>query len=147
MTGSLINRIIEMTPKHTQPTDTQRELDTAARQYLRRKHREENPHGSFDNSGRWYPSESERQPCCSCIRAPSRGYPYSYLVHCRTAEHISWLSKVFDTSAIRRRARELEITKNWKEEAQETNTREPQTRQDTISIEDDQDSCATALTR
>ena len=98
------------TNTRTQPQDTAEEIDAAARQYLRRKHRLEHPDGSFDRGGRWYPSESEEQPCCAFIRAPTRGYPYSYLLHCRTAEHISWLRNVLKTSAVRRRARELEAT-------------------------------------
>lgn len=64
-------------------------LGEALRSYLRRQAREEHPSGEFDRAGRWYPSDGELQPCCASIRNPSRAYPYSLLVHCRTAEHVA----------------------------------------------------------
>lgn len=50
--------------------------------------REIHPEGEFDKAGRWYPSDYERCDCCDSIRAPSRAYPYSYMVHCRTLKHV-----------------------------------------------------------
>ena len=50
--------------------------------------REINPPGEFDDAGRWYPSDSEKCDCCESIRSPSRSYPYSYMVHCRTLKHV-----------------------------------------------------------
>ncbi len=57
----------------------------AAREYLALKTRAINPQGAFDKAGRWYPSK----PCSCAVRAPSRAYPYSYLLHQRTAEHVA----------------------------------------------------------
>jgi hypothetical protein len=56
-----------------------------------RKARISNPDGKFDNGKRWYPAASERRGCCGYIRHPSRTYPYSLLVHCRTVEHVARL--------------------------------------------------------
>lgn len=48
-----------------------------------------NPSGTFDKQGRWYPDDDEREECCDSIRSPSRAYPYSYMVHCRSYEHVA----------------------------------------------------------
>lgn len=50
--------------------------------------REINPVGEFDKAGRWYPSDTEQAECCKGLRSPSRAYPYSLMVHCRTLKHI-----------------------------------------------------------
>lgn len=70
-----------------------------------RQTRQQHPDGKFDGAGRWYPSASEEQECCSRIRSPSRAYPYSYMVHCRTADHIAHIYGVSATD-IRRAARQ-----------------------------------------
>lgn len=82
-------------------TATQRPLTLAAavQTYLCRRDRatrtiggirfEAHPSGDFDKRGRWYPEASERCPCCDSIRNPSAAHPYSYMVHCRTAEHLA----------------------------------------------------------
>ena len=62
--------------------------------YRKRRDREEHPDGHFDSGGRWWPSESEERGCCKSIRSPSRRYPYSLLVHCRTLRHIANLCGV-----------------------------------------------------
>ena len=59
----------------------------AAIEYLNRKARASHPEGSFDNASRWYPDEY--YPCCTQVRSPSRAWPYSLMVHCRTAEHVA----------------------------------------------------------
>jgi hypothetical protein len=46
---------------------------------------------SFDEGGRFYPSEKEARDCCANIRAPSRAFPFSLMKHCRTAKHIAKL--------------------------------------------------------
>lgn len=79
----------------------------AAQEYLDRRDRITNPDGSFDKAGRWYPSESEECNCCGAIRSPSRAYPYSYMVHCRTAGHVASLYGV-DVKELRRVARQIE---------------------------------------
>ncbi|MGD9890314.1 MAG: hypothetical protein AB7R89_16330 [Dehalococcoidia bacterium] len=57
---------------------------------LRRSH----PEGTTDKGGRWYPVPEERRDCCTRIRTPSRAWPWSLLVHCRTAGHIATLLDV-----------------------------------------------------
>ena len=57
--------------------------------YSARKARREHPCGKFDNAGRWYPSDSEEQDCCKAIRQPSRAFPYSLMLHCRSKKHIA----------------------------------------------------------
>ncbi len=88
-------------------TDTQ--ILKAAQEYLDRRDRITNPDGKFDRAGRWYPSESEECDCCSGIRTPSRAYPYSYMVHCRTAAHVAALYNV-DVRDVRKAARQIEKT-------------------------------------
>ena len=61
----------------------------AAQEYLARKARKKHPVGWFDSHRRWYPSIIEHQNCCSDIRGPSAKYPYSYITHCRTAQHVA----------------------------------------------------------
>jgi len=56
--------------------------------YRDRKDRVAHPEGEFDGGGRFYPSETEEQECCAEIRSPSRAYPYSLMVHCRTLKHV-----------------------------------------------------------
>ena len=79
-------------------------LDDAVRVYWDRRDRREHPEGQFDNAMRWYPSNEEQQTCCRAIRTPSRAYPYSLMVHCRTAQHVANLCGV-ETSELRRAAR------------------------------------------
>jgi hypothetical protein len=50
------------------------------------------PKGKFDSAGRWYPSNSEVRDCCERIRSPSRRWPYSLMLHCRTAKHVKLCS-------------------------------------------------------
>ena len=67
----------------------QEKVAEAARRYLTLKSRTAHPHGTFDQKGRWYPSNEERQSCCHHISGPTRSYPYSLMVHCRTVEHVA----------------------------------------------------------
>ncbi len=71
-------------------------LTAATKLFIARQERDsdEHPKGEFDTRGRWYPSITEKQPCCFNIRAPSGAYPYSLLVHCRTITHIANLFNV-----------------------------------------------------
>lgn len=51
------------------------------------KNRITNPSGSFDNAKRFtIAGECE---CCRSIRKPSRAFPFSHLVHARTAVHVA----------------------------------------------------------
>lgn len=71
-----------------------RQLFKAAFLLYSLKERKTHPSGSFDKGGRWYPDDSERAECCDSIRCPSRSHPYSYMVHCRTAKHVSILYNI-----------------------------------------------------
>ncbi|WP_343606413.1 hypothetical protein [Roseateles sp.] len=82
-------------------------VDLAALEYLGRRDRARSPVGACDKGGRWFPSDEERQACCVVIRSPSRGWPWSLLKHCSTAEHVAQLFDV-DALELKRRARELD---------------------------------------
>jgi len=69
-------------------------IQEAVCEFIKRSHRINNPSGSFDKQGRWYPDKSERHSCCDAIRSPSTSYPYSLMSHCRTKKHIAELYKV-----------------------------------------------------
>jgi len=60
----------------------------AAFEYYLRKNYEEKPDGRYDSGSRWYPCDAEKASCCSSIRSPSRGWPYSLRDHCKTSTHI-----------------------------------------------------------
>lgn len=60
-----------------------------------RQSRRAHPSGKFDNAKRWYPSEDEECDCCGHIRSPSRSYPFSLMVHCRTKTHIKKLVETY----------------------------------------------------
>ena len=67
------------------------ELAGALIQFIARGDRHEHPDGKFDRAKRWSPSES----CCSLCnqyRPPSRAYPFSAMLHCRTAIHTAGLN-------------------------------------------------------
>lgn len=64
---------------------------TITTQYQARQDRQEHPDGTFDNAGRWYPSDTEYRACCDHIRRPSRAWPYTLMQHCRTKKHITQL--------------------------------------------------------
>lgn len=82
------------------------DLNTAVATYIHRQNRSENPSGKFDSAGRWYPSDAEQHACCNAIRSPSRHWPYSLMLHCRTAEHIAHVYDV-DAKSIRAEARRM----------------------------------------
>ena len=69
----------------TEPTEPTEAVRQAAREYVALKERRINPVGRFDGAGRWWPSV----PCTCDVRLPSRAYPYSYLIHLRTAGHVA----------------------------------------------------------
>jgi hypothetical protein len=72
----------------------QHRLQSAAQVYNDRRDRRTHPDGHTDNGGRWYPSKAESQPCCRGIRGPSRSYPWSLMLHCRTLTHVANLYDV-----------------------------------------------------
>ena len=69
-------------------------ITEAANLFINRKSRRTHPAGTFDNANRWYPTNEEECDCCATIRSPSRAYPYSLMVHCRTAKHIANLNDI-----------------------------------------------------
>ena len=71
--------------------------------------RRAHPSGSFDSTGRWYPDADDNCDKCDSIRSPSRAYPYSYLVHCRSYEHVARKYQV-SVSDLRREARACSIS-------------------------------------
>lgn len=72
--------------------------------YQNRQDRVAHPAGSFDGARRWYPAESEKCPCCRSIRTPSRTWPFSLMLHCRSIDHVAHLCGV-DAKDLRRAAR------------------------------------------
>lgn len=79
----------------------------AAKELIDRKNRNRHPAGKTDNGGRWYPDDSERCECCAHIRTPSRAFPWSFMTHCRTSEHVANLYGVSVTD-LRKCARQME---------------------------------------
>ena len=66
----------------------------AALAYRARQSRQSHPKGTFDKGSRWYPSSEEKCDCCEGVRSPSRAWPWSYMVHCRTMTHVASLHGV-----------------------------------------------------
>jgi hypothetical protein len=62
----------------------------ALSQFIARGDRDEHPDGEFDQAKRWYPKEA-CGPLCHGYRSPSRAFPFSALLHCRTAAHVAGL--------------------------------------------------------
>ena len=58
----------------------------ALTRYERRQARREHPEGSFDNAKRWYPSGRD-EVVIDTGRSPSRAYPNSYNLACRSLAH------------------------------------------------------------
>ncbi len=81
-------------------------INEAAAEFTRRKNRTEHPAGSFDRAGRWFPADGERCDCCASLRTPSRAFPYSLMLHCRTAAHIA-AKYGLDALEIKREAKKL----------------------------------------
>ena len=79
-------------------------IEDAARAYIARQNRSQHPDGSFDGGGRWYPSSEERRECCGLVRSPSRAYPYSHMIHCRSVQHVALLYG-FDVKELRQAIR------------------------------------------
>lgn len=89
------------------PQKFSKEELAAAKTAIARRDRMEHPHGRFDDAGRWIASAAEYCECCEDIRMPSRAYPYSMMVHCRSIQHVANLYKV-DATAVRRAVKLLD---------------------------------------
>jgi hypothetical protein len=60
--------------------------------YGLRNSRREHPEGSFDKAQRFYPSAREDADGDGTnVRSPSRAWPYSYMLRCRTRQHCAVL--------------------------------------------------------
>lgn len=89
-------------------TKTKRKINRAAQRYLRRRDRVEHPEGRTDNAGRWYPAESENFDA-SHYRSPSRSWPWSYMIACRTIAHCAMLERIPELlGEVRKEARRLD---------------------------------------
>ncbi len=82
-------------------------LEKAAQEYINRKNRDSHPSGVFDKARRWEPDADEWCECCDYIRSPSRTYPFSLMVHCRTIQHIAHLFGV-DKNDLRNKVRSMQ---------------------------------------
>jgi len=69
----------------------QQRLQAAVWEYEDRRERRTHPNGHTDKGGRWYPSDAESQPCCRGVRGPTRSFPWSLMLHCRTLKHVASL--------------------------------------------------------
>ena len=70
--------------------------------YAARQRRAVHPLGEFDSASRWYPyAKREHRSCCDRIRSPSRRWPYSLMLHCRTAKHVARLFSVPERDVLR----------------------------------------------
>lgn len=79
----------------------------AAERYRRRRDRKEKPDGRFDRAGRWYPAATENYS--GQHRRPSRAWPLSLLLACRTIKHCARMHGVEEhLSEVRRRIREMD---------------------------------------
>lgn len=95
------------------------QLEIAAREYISRRDRITNPDGKFDKQGRFYPSDNERCSCCNVVRSPSKRFPYSYMVHCRTITHIAKLYEV-DEKELRKEVKRLDPASEPRREGGDT---------------------------
>jgi len=79
-------------------------IQLAAREYNDLQARRTHPAGTFDNKSRF--TLETRCACCAGIRTPSAAFPYSEMVHGRTAMHVAAVHGV-DAKDVRRAAKAL----------------------------------------
>jgi ribosomal protein L12E/L44/L45/RPP1/RPP2 len=63
------------------------DVHKAALQLCALRSRHTHPNGLFDNAGRFY--LADMCDCCVGLRSPSRAYPFSQMVHGRSALHVA----------------------------------------------------------
>lgn len=56
------------------------------------KNREIHPSGTFDNGGRFYATNDD----LISVRTPSRAFPYSQLMACRTIKYVAKVAEKFN---------------------------------------------------
>jgi hypothetical protein len=59
--------------------------------YLQLKNREIHPSGTFDSAGRFHAANSD----LISVRAPSRAWPFSHMVACRTKKYVKAVCEKF----------------------------------------------------
>ena len=88
----------------------------AAILFIKRKERLAHPEGATDRGGRWYPKDRDEEVFpAHAYRSPSRSWPWSYMVACRTAAQCARYHDVEDVKAVRRIARGIEAEWDGKE--------------------------------
>lgn len=72
-------------------------IDTAIDQiYTELQSRAIHPSGKFDNAGRWYAENSD----LISVRSPSRTWPYSQMVACRTKKYVKRVAEKFSCQTV-----------------------------------------------
>lgn len=66
---------------------TSAKIVKAAKETIALRDRTVHPAGLFDNGGRFY--IASRCDCCIGVRSPSRSFPFSEMVHARSAVHVA----------------------------------------------------------
>lgn len=94
-------------------------IQRAAERYRRRRNHIEDPRGSCDRAGRWFPDYTENFDARG-HRYPSWCWPWSYMQACRTAAHCAKLEGIPQlVRKVRKAARKLdEAAKLANKEAQ-----------------------------
>lgn len=93
LTGKLLRQLVARYQMAWHEEDEEKLEEAIDGLWNSRKTRAEHPEGSFDNSGRWYPSNEEECRCCRHVRSPSRNWPYSLIKHCRSRAHLTRLAE------------------------------------------------------
>ncbi len=62
--------------------------------YAMLKNREINPAGTFDSVGRFYAEHDD----LICVRSPSRAWPFSEMMACRTLKYVKAIAEQFECS-------------------------------------------------
>ena len=68
------------------------EKEEIAEVYKALKDRVIHPAGDFDKAGRWYAEHSE----LISVRSPSRSWPYSQMMACRTLKYVNAVADKFE---------------------------------------------------
>ena len=66
-----------------------RKIQEAAIIYAKRQDRKSHPLGEFDKQKRWYPDKEENLDT-GMFRSPSCTWPFSYLIACRSCNHVTF---------------------------------------------------------
>lgn len=83
------------------------EIIDAAVEFLALRDRLTHPDGRFDKQGRFYLDPDNQCPHCAYVRSPSAKWPYSELIHGRTAKHVA-ARQSLDVKLVKRAAHKIE---------------------------------------